>query len=82
MLPENYKAVLDIHGGAKNLIPTFLSSQMDDSQTVSFSPLTGKAAKDSTGANKDDSDGLKLDAATALIYGKGYNTEMFLWRGI
>lgn len=48
MLPENYKAVLDIHGGAKNLIPTFLSSQIDDSQTVSFSPLTGKAAsKDS-----------------------------------
>jgi hypothetical protein len=54
MLPENYKAVLDIHGGAKNLIPTFLSSQIEDSQTVSFSPLTGKAASNKNGNSEGD----------------------------
>ncbi len=81
MLPENYKAVLDIHGGAKNLIPTFLSSQIDDSQTVSFSPLTGKAAKDTNGNSKENSEGLKLDAASALITGKGYNTNIELNTG-
>jgi len=31
MLPRNYLAVLEARGGAENLIPTFLSSQMDDS---------------------------------------------------
>ena len=81
MLPENYKAVLDIHGGAKNLIPTFLSSQIDDSQTVNFSPLTGKAAKDANGNSKENSEGLKLDAASALITGKGYNTNIELNTG-
>jgi hypothetical protein len=81
MLPENYKAVLDIHGGANNLIPTFLSSQIEDSQTVSFSPLTGKAAKDANGNSKENSEGLKLDVASALITGKGYNTNIELNTG-
>lgn len=72
MLPENYKAVLDIHGGAKNLIPTFLSSQIDDSQTVSFSPLTGKAASDknnsSNRSSKGDSDN---SAGLSFVLGQG-----------
>lgn len=69
MLPENYKAVLDIHGGAKNLIPTFLSSQIDDSQTVSFSPLTGKAATSSKKGSSDE--GSDMTPAMALSMGLG-----------
>ena len=40
--------------------------------------MTGRAAKDANGNSSGDSEGLKLDAATALITGKGYNTTIEL----
>jgi len=51
---------------------SFLTSQEDYTREQTISPLTGKAAKDSNGNSKESSEGLKLDAATALISGKGY----------
>ena len=77
MLPKNYMGVLElnaaIHGTtAEGLISSMLASQYDLTQKQEFSAVTGKAAKDSNGNSKDDSEGLKLDAATALISGKGY----------
>jgi hypothetical protein len=43
--------------------------------------MTGKAAKDANGNSKENSEGLKLDAASALITGKGYNTNIELNTG-
>ena len=75
MLPENYKAVLDIHGGAKNLIPTFLSSQIDDSQTVNFSPLTGKAASNKDGNSEGDGNMLP---SMAFFNGEGEKSSFII----
>lgn len=74
VLPTNYKTILAIHSGSeensKGLILKYLTSQAHNSYEESISPLTGKASdKDNS---KEGSEGLKLDAATALISGKGY----------
>ena len=70
MLSPSQKAILETHGGTKPLIAHFLASQTDTTEELTISPLTGKASdKDNS---KDSSEGLKLDAATALISGKGY----------
>ena len=78
MLPENYKTILDIHskGNSEALIASFLSSQVSDSYKEDIAPLTGKAS--SKDNDKESSDGLKLDAATALVTGKGYKAEIEL----
>jgi hypothetical protein len=55
---------------------SFLTSQEDYTREQTISPLTGKASnKDSS---KEGSEGLKLDAATALVTGKGYKSEIEL----
>jgi len=74
MLPNNYKTVLKMHSGSednsKALIASMLSSQVSDYYKEDIAPLTGKASnKDNS---KESSEGLKLDAATALISGKGF----------
>lgn len=70
MLSPSQKAILETHGGTRPNIMHFLSSQTDTTEELTISPLTGKASdKDNS---KDSSEGLKLDAATALISGKGY----------
>ena len=53
MLSPSQKAILEAHGGVKENIAYFLSSQVDDVHHVEFDPLTGKAAKDSNGNGKD-----------------------------
>jgi len=55
-----------------------LASQVNDYDKMDIDPLTGKAAKDANGNSKESSEGLKLDAATALITGKGYKSEIEL----
>ena len=70
MLSPSQKAILEAHGGTKQNIALFLTSQQDYINEQTISPLTGKASnKDNS---KEGSEGLKLDAATALISGKGY----------
>ena len=80
VLPTNYKTILAIHSGSeensKGLILKYLTSQAHNSYEESISPLTGKASdKDNS---KEGSEGLKLDAATALVTGKGYKAEIEL----
>ena len=76
MLSPAQRAILDSHGGTKPLIQAFLTSQQDATENITISPLTGKASdKDNS---KEGSEGLKLDAATALITGKGYKAEIEL----
>lgn len=80
MLPTNYKVIMKLHSGSeeasKNLIAQYLTSQTSDSYEESVSPITGKAS--SKDNNKESSEGLKLDAATALVTGKGYKAEIEL----
>lgn len=74
VLPTNYKTILAIHSGSeensKGLILKYLTSQANNVYEESISPLTGKASDKNN--SKESSEGLKLDAATALISGKGY----------
>lgn len=72
MLSPSQKAILEVHGGTKQNIALFLASQQNYINEQTISPLTGKAAKNANGNSKEDSEGLKLDAATALISGEGY----------
>jgi hypothetical protein len=57
MLPNNYKAVLEIHSGgrSKELIANFLTSQTNDYLKQDISPLTGQASskKDGSGSGND-----------------------------
>ena len=80
MLPTNYKVIMKLHSGSeeasKNLIAQYLTSQTSGSYEESVSPLTGKAS--SKDNDKESSEGLKLDAATALVTGKGYRAEIEL----
>ena len=78
MLSPSQKAILEAHGGTKQNIALFLTSQQNYVNEQTISPLTGKAAKDANGNSKEDSEGLKLDAATALVTGKGYKAEIEL----
>ena len=80
MLPTNYKVIMKLHSGSeeasKNLIAQYLTSQTSNSYEESISPLTGKASNKDN--DKESSEGLKLDAATALVTGKGYKAEIEL----
>ena len=86
ILPRNMKAVLDARaemGGISSLelIGSLVASGMDSQykESLNFDAVTGKAAKDSNEkSSENSSDGLKLDAATALISGKGYRSEIEL----
>jgi hypothetical protein len=49
-----------------------IGSSMSEDYRLEFDAVTGKASKDANGNSKESGDGLKLDAATALISGKGY----------
>lgn len=75
-LSPSQRAILDTHGGTDYMIANFLSSQMDSTSELDIQPLTGKATKE--GSDQSSSDGLKLDAATALVTGKGYRSEIEL----
>ena len=55
-----------------------VSSTLDSNYKYEIDAVTGKASKDANGNSKETSEGLKLDAATALITGKGYKSEIEL----
>ena len=82
MLPNNMKAVLRINAYNQGVTPdviikSLLASGSSTSSRLEFDAVTGKASKDTNGNSKtDSSDGLKLDAATALVSGKGYKESM------
>ena len=77
ILPRNMKNVMSVHAKLNGVSPSFIiqtlvGSTMSEESKLEFDAVTGKASKDSNGNSKDSDDGLKLDAATALISGKGY----------
>ena len=68
MLPNNYKAILEIHseGRSKELIANFLTSQTNDFVKQDVTPLSGKASdKD----KESDLDKLGINSATQLLLG-------------
>ena len=80
------RAVIQFHADLDGTTPnkilgSLLGSELNLEHNRTYSPVTGKAAKDSSGnsgSGENSSDGLKLDAATALIFGKGYKSEIEL----
>ena len=84
MMPRNMKAILSIHADIQGTTPnellaSLVQSDISTSYKLELDAVTGKAAKDKDGNSKDSSsDGLKLDAATALISGQGYKSEIEL----
>ena len=68
MLPNNYKAVLEIHSGgrSKELIANFLTSQTNDYVKEDITPLSGKASDKET---KDEMDKLGINSAVQLLLG-------------
>lgn len=82
-LPRNMRDTLKVYadmGGVSidNIIKDALGKGYKSTNEFNIEAMTGKAAKDADGNSKDNSDGLKLDAATALISGKGYKSEIEL----
>ncbi len=82
MLPKNMKAVLkanaDLRGiKDEDILEAVVRAGDSTTQSITFDAVTGKAAKDSEGKSKSSSEsGLKLDAATGLISGKGYQDQI------
>ncbi len=73
ILPNNMRTILSLHGDPMRLIADYISGKTSSNFEYQSSAITGKAAKDSNGNSKSGGDdGLKLDAPTALISGKGY----------
>lgn len=79
ILPKNMKAVLNVNADLQGIKPSdmlkaLLGAESSESikTKLEFDAVTGKASKDANGNSKESGDGLKLDAATALISGKGY----------
>ena len=66
MLSPSQKAILEAHGGTKQNIALFLTSQQDYVNEQTISPLTGKAAKE---GKEDDLDKLGINSATQLLLG-------------
>ena len=79
VMPRNYKAVLEINAMKQGVSTDFLLAQLMGTTSYvysqTFNAVTGKAAKATRDANEGD-DGLKLDAPTALISGKGYQDNI------
>lgn len=83
IMPRNMRAVLGIHADLSGTTPAALltslvSSKMSTTYQLDVDAVTGKAAKDANGNSKGTSGELKLDAATAAITGKGYQSEIEL----
>lgn len=79
ILPNNMKALLSIRAYENGTTPSdilasLVNSGVSTATKLEFDAVTGKAAKDADGKSKHEE--LKLDAATALISGKGYATSM------
>lgn len=82
ILPKNMKAVLKAHSDINGITPdimlqTLLGAKSKTVNDLKFTAVTGKAAKDANGNSKTGGDdGLKLDAPTGLITGKGYQDQI------
>ena len=82
ILPKNMKAVLKAHADINrttpdNMLRTLLGAKSKIVNDLKFTAVTGKAAKDANGNSKTGGDdGLKLDAPTGLITGKGYQDQI------
>lgn len=82
ILPKNMKAVLKAHADINrttpdNMLRTLLGAKRKTVNDLKFTAVTGKAAKDANGNSKTEGDdGLKLDAPTGLITGKGYQDQI------
>lgn len=92
ILPQNMRKVIEVRaeyakitgqpGGTENeIIASLVGSGIDTSSKIELDAVTGKAAKDANGNSKGSSGELKLDAATAAITGKGYQSEIELNTG-
>ena len=68
VLPDNYKAVMDMHGGVEKNIMYYLGSISETTNKFEISPLTGKAAKDSNGNTKGDAES---SSGLAFVLGQG-----------
>jgi len=80
ILPSNMKNLLRVNSAMTGtspdaIIASMIGAELDESNTLDA--VSGKAAS-KDGSSKDGSDGLKLNAATALITGKGYKSEIEL----
>lgn len=74
VLPENMKTVLRLHSKDPGLtIANWIISKSDSITDYKLSPVTGKASKDNS---SQQSQGIKLDAATAFVSGKGSRESM------
>jgi hypothetical protein len=84
ILPKNMKAVLKAHADINGITPdvmlqTLLGAKSKTINDLKFTAVTGKAAKDANGNSKTGGDdGLKLDAPTGLLTGKGYQDQIEL----
>ena len=70
MLSPSQKAILDVHGGTRKLIASFLSSQTSNTNNLTVQPLTGKAATDSNGNSKGGGNS-ENSAGLAFVLGQG-----------
>ena len=72
MLPRNYKAVMDAHGGEDAIIQLYLGKGYTSERNFNIDPLTGKAASNksgnSSGSDKGDSNN---SAGLAFVMGQG-----------
>jgi hypothetical protein len=85
-MPDDMRRTLKVRAELNGIDPGQLiidavAQRVDYSVKHEVDAMTGKAAKDTNGNSKESSDGLKLDAASAFITGKGYNTNMELNTG-
>ena len=77
ILPKNMRTLLQVNSemqgvSTDSIIASMIGSTLNENSRLEFDAVTGKASKDANGNSKESGDGLKLDAATALISGKGY----------
>jgi len=77
ILPKNMKTLLEVNSEIQGvssdaIISAMIGSTLNENYKLEFDAVTGEASKHANGDSKESGDGLKLDAATALISGKGY----------
>ena len=81
MLPRKYKSVLQINAFAQGTTVEELLKPLigtgNHSESLTFNSITKGSSKSSDGSSKSSKE-LELDAASALISGKGYKSEINL----
>ena len=75
MLSPSQKAILEAHGGTKQNIALFLTSQQDYTNEQTISPLTGKAAGSKNGSSSGENDMLP---SVAFFNGMGEKDQFII----